>query len=111
MEYFFTFALFILYKLIALVPLVLILIAIIKLQRNGKSLGTRLMLTGNLGLIIKITLVDTLMDYFVRFSSSSGIANISSIYTILGFVSIIFSILFASGFLIFVTNFLKRSGL
>ncbi len=112
MDYFYAFALFIFYKLIALVPLVLILISIIKLQRNGKSLGTRLMLTGNIGLIVKIVVIDSLMDYFIRFGSGGpGISNISSIYTIIGFIALSFSIIFATGFLIFINDFLKRSGL
>ncbi len=112
MDYFYTFALFIFYKLLGLVPLVLILISILKLQRNGKSLGTRLMLTGNIGLIVKIIVIDSLMDYFIRFGNGGpGIGSISSIYTIIGFISLSFSIIFAIGFLIFVNDFLRRSGL
>ncbi len=110
MDYFFPFVLFIFYKLIALIPLVLILIGIIKLQRNGKNSATRLMLTGNLGLIVKIILLDSLVDYFVRFSDHSSINNVSSIYTVLSFTAIVFSILFAAGFLIFVISFSKKTG-
>jgi len=108
MDYFFPFLLFLLYKLAALIPLVLILIAIIKLHRHEKNSGTRLMLIGNLGLIIKVLLLDSAVDYFVRFSDHSGVSIVSTIYTVMGFVAIAFSILFAVGFLIFVINFLKN---
>lgn len=108
MDYFFALILYILNKLLALLPLVLILIAIIKLHRNEKSPGTQLMLIGNLGLISKIIVLDSLMDYFTRFSNGFGVSNIGTVYNILHFIAIIFTILFAVGFLIFVTKLVKK---
>lgn len=66
------------------------------------------MLTGNLGLIIKVLLLDSAVDYFVRFSDHSGVNMVSNIYTAMSFVAIAFSIIFAVGFLIFVIGFLKN---
>ncbi|MDP1800695.1 MAG: hypothetical protein Q8L81_05045 [Bacteroidota bacterium] len=108
MDYFFALILYVLYKLLALLPLILILIGIIKLHRQEKSPGTQLMLIGNLGLILKIVILDSLMDYFTRFSNSFGVSDIGSIYNILHFITITFTILFAVGFLIFVTKLVKK---
>lgn len=108
MDYFFALILYVLYKLLALLPLILILIAIIKLHRSQKGAGIQLMLIGNLGLILKIIVLDSLMDYFVRFSGSLNASNIRSVYNILHFISIAFTILFATGFLLFVIKLLKK---
>lgn len=108
MDSLFSFAFYIFYKLLALVPLILILISILKLHRKEKSAGTSLMLTGNIGLISKIILIDSLSDYFIRFGSIRNVSNIGSIYSVLGFVSVIFSVLFAVGFLIFVNGWVKK---
>ena len=66
------------------------------------------MLIGNIGLISKIILIDSLLDYFIRFGGIGNVSNISNIYTVLGFVSVIFSVLFAIGFLIFVNDWVKK---
>ncbi|MEO6305807.1 MAG: hypothetical protein ABIP51_21850 [Bacteroidia bacterium] len=109
MEYFFTFLLAVLYKLVALIPAVLILIAIIKLYRKEKSSGVRLMLIGNVALIIKIIVIDSLADYFLRYNHSLSISNVGAIYTGIGLIAMAFSILFAIGLLMFALAYVKNS--
>ena len=108
MEYFFSSALFLFYKLLSLLPLVLILIALIKLNRKEKTAGTGLMLIGNLGLIAKIILLDSLLDLFTRFSNTFSVSNIGGLYQVVHFIAIIFSTLFGVGFLIFAIKLIKK---
>ncbi len=107
-NYFALIAHIIIYKLLSLLPLVLMLIAIIKLHRNAKSPGTQLMLIGDLGLMVKLVLLDSIMDYLARFSTGINISSIGIMYNILHFISILFTILFAVGFLLFVIKLLKK---
>ncbi|MES2130828.1 MAG: hypothetical protein V4506_00680 [Bacteroidota bacterium] len=108
MDSFFPFAFYVFYKLLALIPLILILISIIKLHRKEKSTATYLMLAGNIGLLSKITVIDSLSDYLIRFSHTINVQSISSIYSVLNILTLIFSILFASGFLMFINGWLKK---
>src|SRR4051812_34047589 len=98
MDSFFPFAFYVFYKLLALIPLILILIAIIKLHRKEKSTGIYLMLTGNIGLLSKVTIIDSLSDYVLRFSHNINVRNIGTIYSALNILTLVFSILFAAGF-------------
>lgn len=108
MDQFFGLLLYILWKLLALLPLVLILIAIVKLHHKEKSAGTQLMLIGNLGLIIKIIVLDSVLDYFTRFSSGIDYSSIGTIYNVLHFIAITFTTLFAIGLLIFALKLTKQ---
>lgn len=91
----------------ALIPLVLILIAIVKLHKKEKSAATRLMLVGNLGLLAKVAILDSLSDFLIRYSSSYSVSNVSSAMTLLGLIGFAFSLIFAIGFLIFVISLQK----
>ena len=108
MDSFFPFTFYVLYKLLALIPLILILISIIKLHRKEKSTGTYLMLAGNIGLLSKTTVIDSFLDYFLRFSHTISVQYIGSIYSVLNILSLILSVLFATGFFIFVNGWLKK---
>ena len=108
MEYFFTFLTYIFFKVISLIPLVLILIGIMRLIKHKKSTSVQIMLIGNIGLLAKFIVLDSLTDYLLRFSHSLNVSNAGTLYTITGFIAVAFSLTFAIGFLLFINNTINK---
>ncbi len=108
MEYFFTFLVYLFFKVFSLIPLVLILIGLIKLYKKRKTSAISTMLTGNIGLLVKLIVIDSLTDYLLRFSSSLSVSNASTLYSVTGFIAVIFSLVFALGFLLFINDLVRK---